>query len=62
MINPKHLGIKCPKCGGYDNKVSSTKDKGNFIMRIRKCLDCGHRWDTVERIAETYKEYQKGED
>ena len=41
---------RCPKCGG-DSTVIDTRERLNSdIRRRRKCLSCGYRWSTVERM------------
>lgn len=42
----------CPKCGHKDTKVLDTRiGKTKLsIRRRRECLDCGHRFSTVEEI------------
>lgn len=44
--------MHCPKCGHEDTKVLDTRiGKGNLsIRRRRQCLDCSHRFTTVEEI------------
>lgn len=44
--------MQCPKCSHADTKVLDTRlGKGNMsIRRRRQCLDCGHRFTTLEEI------------
>lgn len=44
--------MQCPKCSHPDTKVLDTRlGKGNVsIRRRRQCLDCGHRFTTIEEI------------
>lgn len=44
--------MQCPKCAHPDTKVLDTRlGKGNTsIRRRRQCLDCGHRFTTLEEI------------
>lgn len=44
--------MQCPKCAHPDTKVLDTRlGKGNVsIRRRRQCLDCGHRFTTIEEI------------
>lgn len=44
--------MKCPRCASTDNKVidSRVAKEGNSIRRRRECLNCGHRFNTVEEI------------
>ena len=45
--------MNCPKCASTETKVvdsrSTTEPAGN-IRRRRECLDCGHRFSTVEQV------------
>ncbi len=45
--------MKCPKCNGLNIKVNQTLrvTGSDEIYRKRKCLLCGHNFDTVEAIA-----------
>jgi transcriptional regulator NrdR family protein len=45
MICPK------PKCGGTSQRVLKTENYDRFIMRLRICLDCGHRFHTTEKLV-----------
>lgn len=43
--------MDCPKCGAVyrKNTVLATRvDTIESIIRNRKCLDCNHRWYTLE--------------
>lgn len=44
--------MRCPKCGGPDDKVidSRASREGRAIRRRRVCLACGHRYTTYEQI------------
>lgn len=44
--------MRCPKCGGPDDKVidSRSSREGRAIRRRRVCLQCGHRYTTYEQI------------
>ena len=44
--------MQCPKCSHPDTKVLDTRlGKGNSsIRRRRQCLQCGHRFTTIEAI------------
>ncbi len=46
--------MKCPFCGGTDNKVidSRMSKEGNAIRRRRKCILCSRRFTTYEYIEE----------
>jgi transcriptional repressor NrdR len=44
--------MRCPKCGGQDDKVidSRTSREGSTIRRRRECLKCSNRFTTYEEI------------
>ena len=44
--------MKCPHCGADCDKVtdSRTSQDASFIRRRRKCLKCGTRFTTYERV------------
>ena len=44
--------MRCPKCGGQDDKVidSRASKEGSVIRRRRECLKCQHRFTTYEEI------------
>src|SRR4030095_10358956 len=44
--------MRCPKCGGPDDKVidSRSSREGRAIRRRRGCLRCEHRYTTYEQI------------
>ena len=46
--------MRCPYCGGVDDKVveSRTLGQGDCIRRRRECLGCGYRFTSYERIEE----------
>jgi len=49
------LPMKCPKCSSSALRVPSTNNQlDDQVMRKRVCLDCGHRWFTVELIVPDY--------
>lgn len=45
--------MRCPKCGSIQIMVTDTRHLPAAIRRRRKCLDCDHRWTTLEISAET---------
>ena len=47
--------MKCPACGGSENKVvdSRTAKEGDAIRRRRECESCGARFTTYEQIERT---------
>ena len=44
--------MRCPKCGGQDDKVIDSRGsrEGSTIRRRRECLKCSHRFTTYEEI------------
>lgn len=44
--------MKCPACGGIDNKVINSRlsREGDTTRRRRECLQCSERFTTYERI------------
>lgn len=44
--------MRCPKCGGQDDKVidSRASKEGSVIRRRRECLSCEYRFTTYEEI------------
>lgn len=42
--------MRCPYCGGQESKVIDSRDSDEAVRRRRKCLACGARFTTYERI------------
>jgi len=42
--------MKCPYCGGLESKVIDSRPLDEEVRRRRKCLACGARFTTYERI------------
>ncbi len=44
--------MRCPKCTSIEDKVvdSRISREGNTIRRRRECLECGHRYSTLESL------------
>src|SRR4030043_443747 len=42
--------MRCPYCGGLESKVIDSRALSEGVRRRRKCLDCGARFTTHERI------------
>ena len=40
--------MKCPVCGCGNSVAVDTHTEGDCIARRRKCLECNHRWSTIE--------------
>ncbi len=45
--------MRCPFCGKEQNKVIDTRESDETIRRRRECTDCGRRFTTYERVAQT---------
>ncbi len=45
--------MHCPFCGQEQTKVVDTRESDQTIRRRRECLNCGRRFTTYERIAQT---------
>jgi hypothetical protein len=45
--------IACPQCGSLKSKVTKVSSLGDRIRRRRECVDCGHKFSTVEVIVPT---------
>ncbi len=45
--------MRCPKCTSIEDKVidSRISKEGNTIRRRRECLECGHRYTTIETLV-----------
>jgi transcriptional repressor NrdR len=45
--------MRCPKCTSIEDKVidSRISKEGSSIRRRRECLECGHRYSTVESLV-----------
>ena len=45
--------MRCPKCTSIADKVidSRISKEGNTIRRRRECLECGHRYTTIETLV-----------
>lgn len=42
--------MNCPKCQHQQSRVVDLKRKADGLRRGRICVDCGHRFSTLERI------------
>jgi len=42
--------MKCPYCGGLESKVIDSRSLDEGVRRRRKCLACGARFTTYERL------------
>jgi len=43
--------MRCPYCGSEKTRVVDTRSSGEIIRRRRKCLSCGRKFTTIERVA-----------
>lgn len=47
-------GFQCPQCGGATKVKDSRAVRGpSYVRRRRRCLNCGFRFTTYERWAES---------
>lgn len=60
--------LRCPSCRMLGSQVynSRGKNRNTFIWRRRRCINCDHRWSTIEMngrvsIAELAKLIEEGE-
>ena len=49
--------MECPKCCGGTTVLETRQSNG--VKRRRKCLECGHRFSTVEVEAYLHKIQQQ---
>lgn len=40
--------MRCPKCKSYGVAVVDSRRDDHMVTRRRKCLDCDHRFNSVE--------------
>lgn len=50
--------MNCPLCNGPTSVVDSRPDEES-VHRRRKCLDCGHRFGTIELDADLWEKMQQ---
>ena len=43
--------MKCPKCKHQDTNVTVTEQRADHTVRYKRCLSCGYRFRTEERIV-----------
>ena len=48
--------LDCPHCGASENRVYDSRANRFGIRRRRECLNCGHRWVTLEQEEKHYKD------
>lgn len=42
----------CPKCGSENISVVDSRRRPEYIFRARICLNCGHKYQTMEIVME----------
>lgn len=52
FVLPGH-GLKCGKCGATLPAVDRTRASEGFILRERRCVECGELSVTSERVIDT---------
>lgn len=59
------MKLRCPHCGGLDYTTSDSRQRVIGWVRIRKCMSCGEKYKTVERVDpksfETFEAYLEAE-
>ena len=48
----KRVKLPCPKCQSTNTRVTSVDHKEDHIARYGRCLDCGNKYITRERVEE----------
>lgn len=50
-------GDQCRRCGSLQTEVMDRRyrKKVDRVIRRRKCLECGYKWNTVEVYAEDWE-------
>lgn len=48
--------MTCPKCGSWQLRIADSRPADFTVNRKRECLDCGHRFSTVEITLKEYEE------
>jgi transcriptional regulator NrdR family protein len=46
--------MNCPKCQSQQTIVYNSRPKDSTTWRRRKCLDCKHRWTTIEVTEDVF--------
>jgi len=52
--------MKCRHCSSKNTRVTVTEGKKQITVRYCRCLDCGGRFKTIERYAQSHKGIRKG--
>ena len=45
--------MTCPMCNG-DTKIVDSRKNNDYVVRYRKCKDCGYRFATIEVDEDIY--------
>lgn len=53
--------MTCPVCGGKTKVIDSRCYDSESVWRRRECLECNHRFTTIELETETLREQRKRE-
>lgn len=40
--------MKCPMCGSGSTATLDSRSDNDSVVRRKKCLECNHRWTTIE--------------
>ena len=51
MKKPEPAGIRCPSCGCPEHRIYYTRQKADYILRVRVCRHCGRKFSTYEQIS-----------
>lgn len=43
--------MACPLCHHDEDRVIRSRERDGAVNRVRECVRCGHRWQTVELPA-----------
>lgn len=49
---------ECPECSGRSH-VKDTRSSPDGLRRRRECVECGHRWTTIEITHNTFRSARK---
>ena len=48
-------GLQCPRCQCTFSELKDSRKRGGGVRRRRMCIECGHRWNTLEILAVDYR-------
>ena len=51
--------MNCPECGGKTTVWNISHTDRSENLRKRKCLDCGHRFNTIEFVVKNDETFKK---